>query len=392
MLIRKFYALASGIRAFTVIVGWWLLVPNASCPAGPPSTAIQPAEQLLPENTLLFATAPDFSRLKQLVKKSPEGLFWNDSAMRSFRENFYERWGREIATPLEREVGIDIAEVFGLAEGRVWTLAAGAPAALGAGADDPFDAVLLVDTGRKSSQLATNLTQLRNRWRAAGKSMRTEKVRDCELMIVAVTTNDLPKSLRQLLPQRSEIQDLGANGEVTQTKPPKAELTIGQSGTLLLIGDSVSAAEKVLARVGRAGVPCLADNAIFQESCSKTFRDSQLYGWVNVKGLMDGLTRDTGSGVVSADPLAPPSPLKMLNALGLGGVTGGACAVRFISGGGGLCKYLAAPETTRGGFFKVLAGTPKDEPAALRACGRNKVPALASQRPAGVGNISADAE
>jgi len=207
-----------------------LIVP---CQAASNSAIIPSAEQLLPENTLIFATAPDFSKLKQLLKQSPEGLFWNDAAMRAFRENFYERWSREVAAPLEREVGIDIAEVFGLAEGQV-TFAV-TPASSEGSAEDPFDAVLLVDTGRKSSQLATNLTQLRNRWRAGGKSMRTEKIRDCELMIIAVTTNDLPKSLRQLLPQRNEIQDLGANGEVTQTRPPKAELTIGQSGSLLII-------------------------------------------------------------------------------------------------------------------------------------------------------------
>ena len=219
--------------------------------------------------------------------------------------------------------------------------------------------MLLVDTGRKSSQLATNLTQLRNRWRAAGKSMRTEKIRGCELMIVSVTTNDLPKSLRQLLPQRNEIQDLGANGEVTQTKPPRAELTIGQSGSLLLIGDSVAAAEKVLARAGRAGIPCLADNAIYQGSCSRTFRDSQLYGWVNVKGLMDGLARDASNGPVSADPLAPPSPSENAQRPGLRWCNcWRICTSIHTADPAGLCSRTG--EHTRRGLFKMLAGTPKD--------------------------------
>ena len=116
---RKFYALVSGVRAFTIVVACWLLAAGVPCQAGSVPTATPPAEQLLPENTLLFATVADFSKFKQLVKQSPEGLFWNEPAMRAFRENFYERWSREIAVPLEREVGIDIAEVFELAEGQV---------------------------------------------------------------------------------------------------------------------------------------------------------------------------------------------------------------------------------------------------------------------------------
>src|SRR5262249_25449160 len=121
--------------------------------------------------------------------------------------------------------------------------------------EDSAGLLLLVDTGTKAAQLKTNLTQLRQHWVSAGKPMRTERVRDCQLMILSLASNDLPKSLRPFLPQRSEIQELGPDGEVNVTKAPQPDLIIGQSGPLLLIGSTLEPLEQVLARAGGSDLP-----------------------------------------------------------------------------------------------------------------------------------------
>jgi hypothetical protein len=46
---------------------------------------------------------------------------------------------------------------------------------------------------------------LRQKWSAAGKAIKTEKIRDVEFFIVPLTTNDVPQTLRKLLPQSQEL-------------------------------------------------------------------------------------------------------------------------------------------------------------------------------------------
>jgi len=53
--------------------------------------AVPPPEKLLSDDTLFVVTAPDFSKLRETFKNSPQSQLWNDPAMKAFREHFMEK-------------------------------------------------------------------------------------------------------------------------------------------------------------------------------------------------------------------------------------------------------------------------------------------------------------
>ena len=65
--------------------------------------AVPPPEKLLSDDTLLVITAPDFSRLRDTFKNSPQSQLWNDPAMKAFRDHFLEKWTEEIGRASCRE-------------------------------------------------------------------------------------------------------------------------------------------------------------------------------------------------------------------------------------------------------------------------------------------------
>ncbi len=52
------------------------------------TAAIPPAESVLPSDTFVFFTIPDFDALRAASKVSPQLRFWNDPAMKPFRDKF----------------------------------------------------------------------------------------------------------------------------------------------------------------------------------------------------------------------------------------------------------------------------------------------------------------
>ena len=68
--------------------------------------AIPPAERILPNDTLFVMSAPDFSKLRTIYKSNPQNLFWNDPAMKPFKDKFMAKFKEEVVTPLERELGV----------------------------------------------------------------------------------------------------------------------------------------------------------------------------------------------------------------------------------------------------------------------------------------------
>src|SRR6185369_7145435 len=81
--------------------------------------AVPPAEELLPADTLLLVTVPDFATLKAAAHRSPEWLCWNDPAMRPFRDKFFAKWNESFVRPIERDLGIKFADFTGLPQGQL---------------------------------------------------------------------------------------------------------------------------------------------------------------------------------------------------------------------------------------------------------------------------------
>src|SRR5438309_1130391 len=81
--------------------------------------AIPVPEKLLPDDTVVMFTAPDFTKLRTGWQKLPQSQFWTDPAMKPFRDNFVSKWKERFVEPLERELDIKLDDYTNLLQGQL---------------------------------------------------------------------------------------------------------------------------------------------------------------------------------------------------------------------------------------------------------------------------------
>ncbi len=326
----------------------------------PASAAAVPGpEKLLPDDTLVLLTVPDFSKLRDLGKKLPQVQCWNDPAMKPFREKFAAKWNEECVQPLERELGVKLDDYTGLLQGQL-TLAVTQNG--WQGQDDQMPGlVLLLDSRDRSGQLKKNLADLKRKWVDAGRRVRTEKIRDVDFTIVPTSTNDIPPTLQKILPRRNPVQELGDDKQ-PKNPPASDELVLGQFESLLLVGNSAKALEKVVIRLTGGTVPVLGDTAAYQANHLAMFREAPIYGWANAGALVDLFLRQAAEKKENPDAPNPfdLKPDKIISALGLKALKTVAFSFQESNDGGLFQLFVGAPESSRQGIFKLLAGEPKE--------------------------------
>ncbi len=319
--------------------------------------AVPPAENLLPADTLLLVTAPDFAATRAAARQSSGWLFWNDPAMKPFHDKFMARWNEQFIAPLERDLGVKLSDYADLPQGQ-FTFAVTRNGWNGQD-DSPQPGLLfLLDARDRGGLLKTNLDALRKKWTESGKSIHTETVRGIAFSVVTLSSNDLP-ALAGIFPGRPPVQELGK-----EPKPEKSgELVVGQFQSLLIVGNSTKAVEPVVAHLSGGAAPALRDNAVFAADQLSQFRNAPLYyAWLNTKTLFDVLAHVPQESPNPAAPTLMPSfsAAAMLNASGLMGLKSASLAYRESHDGSQLNLYLSAPEAARQGILKIFATVPKD--------------------------------
>ena len=320
--------------------------------------AIPPAERLLPADTLLVVTVPDCTKMRAIYEASPLGKLWNDPAMKPFHDRFITNLTEQFVTPLKRDLGVKLDDYSALLQGQL-TFAVTKEEWNGQGDSAPA-LLLLLDAKDKSDLLKKNLADLRKKWVDAGKPIKTEKIRDVEFSIVPLSTNDVPKTLRQFFPQHQEIQELGK--EPASKDASKSVIVVGQYESLLIAGSSVKAVEKVMARLTGGSVPALADEAAFEANRLAMFRDAPLFAWFNAKAVFEVLGRlpEEKPNPEAPSPLPTFSMSKLISASGLGALKTLAFDFRNSSDGITYEIFVGAPEGSRRGLSKILAVENKD--------------------------------
>ena len=321
--------------------------------------AIPSAERLLPDDTLLVVTVPDVAKMREIYKASPQRQFWNDAAMKPFRDKFISKWQEEFVKPLEHDLDVRFDDYINLPQGQL-TFAL-TQNGWRTGEEQPPGLLLLLDTRDKSSQLKTNLANLRKKWVDAGKPIKTEKIRNIDFSVLPLSSNDVPKTLKKFFPQNPEVQELSSDDQ-PKKGPPKSELVIGQVESLLIVCNSTRLVEKVATRLTGGTMPTLGELAAYQANHQALFRDAPFYGWVNAKAFVDMLARKPAAKGQSEapDPFAAPRPEKVVAATGLAGLKTLAFAFQDSSEGSLFQLFIGAPEATRQGIFKILAGEAKE--------------------------------
>lgn len=320
---------------------------------------VPPPERLLPDDTLVVITAPDFTRLKETWHRLPQSQLWDDPAMKPFRESFVKNWNEEFIKPLERELDIKCSDYLDLLKGQL-TLAVIQNGWQG-GAEPTPGVVLVLDTKDRSSELTKTLGALRKKWVDAGKALKTTRVRDFEFTSVPISTNDVPQTLRKFFPKSTEVKELG-DEKADPASTAGTQLLIGQVDSLLVVSSSMPSVEKIVARATGGSIPPLADTPGFQAAQAPLFRNAPLYGWINLKTFVDVLTRNLGAKKENTEAPNPfeINPAKILGAIGLSGLKTLAFSFQQSSEGSIIQVSLGVPESSRQGIFKILAGEPRE--------------------------------
>ena len=314
--------------------------------------AVAPAENLLPADTLAFITVPDCNAFRASSKTSPPLMFWNDAAMKPFRDKFMAKLNETLFAPLEKDLGVKEADFAALPQGQ-FTI--GVTVNGSTGHDDiPPGLVLLLDAKDKSDTLKATLDKLVKKWTADGRVLRTEKFHGLAFTVVPLSSNDFAG----LFSKRPTAQ---ADADAKPDKP--GEIYFTQNGTLLVAANSAKVADALAARLTGGSTPVINDDAVFAADKPALLRDSPVYyGWFNGTKLFNLIA---ASGKNDSDdeantPFPSFDPAKIIGATGLSGLKSASFAVRDRPEGTFGSFHLTAPESARAGLLKMLAFASKD--------------------------------
>lgn len=309
--------------------------------------ATAPAERLVPADTIALATVPDWSKAMAAYDKNPAVKLWNDPAMRPFREKFMLNFGKEFVEPLEKELGVKFSDYKGLIEGQ-FTIAFSELPMGGEISKGSF--IILADSGSKSASMKTNVASMVSKWRSSGKKVRPSTIRGVEFHTLVMKPDELDKTLEKIFPDDEKKPKEPAIEE----KPEDFELTVGQTGSLLVIGTNEKAIEGVLLRQSGGSAPVLATTPGFTAQYGNLFRDSLTYGWVNIKPIVQAMIKQ-GEAEKKAQPMGAPGVTTVLNALGIAQLETLSFGIRERGNGVHSEIFVSIPEAGRKGLVKMLA-------------------------------------
>ncbi len=327
---------------------------------------IAPPERILPADTLVLVTVPDYTKAWAAFGKTAMVRLWNDDSMRPFREKFMVKFKEGGFLPSSEKLGIKLEDYSGLLQGQI-TFALVQNGWDGTGTNGPA-MLFLLDAKEKSGDLKKLLTELRQKWNERGVKNRIEKIRDLDFTAVTIPESAPPKAplkpgqRKPVADEEEEDDEAGPEG-AGKSKGP-SEILVGQFESLLIAGDSAKAIEKLLVRLSGGSIPVIGDDPLYEANHQKLFREGVGYAWINLKPLVEATFR--ASKEKERTPAnRPPNPFapsqdKLLTALGLTGLDTLSLNLTTTAEGSFLHFFVGAPESRRKGFMKLLAVEAKE--------------------------------
>ena len=166
------------------------------------AAAAPPPQKLLPRDTVMLATIPDSAKGMAVLTNSTLARLWRDPALKAFKDKFTQKLTAAVVAPLEQQLGLHFADYQGLAQGQM-TLAV-IPVDRPDTPGEHYAAVFILDTGTHAGQLATNLAALKKKWVEAGKTIKTEKIRETEFATFITSTDELSTPQTPPRPRRHQ--------------------------------------------------------------------------------------------------------------------------------------------------------------------------------------------
>ncbi len=350
------------LHSFASCIAVGLMLGLASISAQ--GAAVPPAEKLLPASTLAVVSVPNVLQGRTNLNQNATWLLLQDPAMKPVVDKFVAKWQSEVAAKVEQQFGVKFADYWELAQGQL-TLAWFAPQGeVKEGQPVPF--VFLLDAGDKAELLKKRLEELRKKWTDSGKQIKPEKIRGVEFATLTFTSAELEKSLEKIFPSKGDKSDDDAKakpapGDAKPEAQTKFECLVGQSESLLVIGNSIPDLEKVLALQAGSGGP-LAEVPLYASYRDSLFREASLLAWANLQDGWSLVKKGLASGENDRRraPGTPPGLAQMIDGFGVTALRSAAYAARTSDDGFRYEFRVGVPEADRKGLLKMVSFDAKD--------------------------------
>lgn len=317
--------------------------------------AVPPAEELLPESTMVMLTAPDFSKARALWNRTTPGRLWLDPAMAPVATHVCQRLKTEVIVPLEQALGFSWEAITNLPDGQMTF----AIARMNHPSNTTATAmILLMETGK--GRQATNLIDgIARHWARSGRGSRILPILGRNFTALEVGRRLVPDRVWDALSGHETIIETNSHaGDL-----PVCTVFVGLADKTVIASDSEELVAGVLARMDGDTLPTLAKAETFA-AAHPVYRKAALRGWLNLEAFFDNIQPASESSAGSATNEVQDPALfargwmeRMARATGLDGVNGVALGVREQDDGLLTQILLVAPEAHRTGLLKALNHT-----------------------------------
>lgn len=329
-----------------------LLVICALAAPGFSAERIQSRPQdLLPENTIGFVSAPDSTRLRTLWNTSAQGKLFADPAMKPFTDRLLAEVYQTFLGTLEKELDLSINDLAPLLSGQLTFAVTGSDGPANNESHPGF--LFLADSGKQSGQLRLKLEALQKRWRETGKSLRSAKLKgDIECTLLTLATNSATAGLLSWF-MRDNPGPLDKAAGPAASSP---QIAFAQLDSFLVVADSPRTIEEVLAKVRGGRQHTLAEHPWFTRDCAGIAPHAPLFGWARLKVLTDAVCRSFAGTSQSGQASALEISAERIPAiLGLTGLQTLIFAFEPSADNTTLQFSIKVPETNRTGLVKLFA-------------------------------------
>jgi hypothetical protein len=223
---------------------------------------VPPPEKLLPKETVLVLTAPDWNKAKLFWGSVPYAKLWQDPSLKPFKDKFLDKFTNNVIKPLEQNLGIKLSDYDGLAQGQLtFALVQVTPKDK---SDSPLAGILLMDAKDHAGQLKSSLAQAIKKWTDAGKSMKSQKIRETEFTTLIISPDDL--SLRKIFPASNPPSRL----TMPPPRIPPKTWSLPSANPIRFSWSRFNGSDrKVLSRQTGGMVPPLEDRRLFKPTSDR---------------------------------------------------------------------------------------------------------------------------
>ncbi|MGB9602790.1 MAG: hypothetical protein ACPMAG_08365, partial [Limisphaerales bacterium] len=244
----------------------------------------QGVEKLLPSETVLLITIPDWNKNKEVWEKHPQAQLFKDPSLQAAKEKFLARWRAEVVDPLEKELGIKFSDYYGIAKGQI-------AFALSLMKDEakqpPIQAgfLLLIDSADNKEKLTKAFGGVVQKYIQSQHEVLTNRINEIDCYEFVINSEEVSKIIQKVFPDPSEGWE-SLEGPKPKPKNVQNRISACQIDSLLVIGNSTNLISKVIAnKVGKSQTSLL-DNQEFKKFYDSRPQESLLCAWANIESVL----------------------------------------------------------------------------------------------------------